>query len=139
MSDNTKRELLWLLPTVLLSMLVMYIVSWQTGWELRPGKSWELQAHDQYYLLDFKYIAIYVFTHVLMLVYTARLLWSNFLVLKLNLVMLVVYGYVGYVNYTLYDILNTYSSFFNGIVGGAAFMFAFTIVMMTVKALRKRG
>ena len=77
--------------------------------------------------------------HVLMVVYTARLLWSNFLVLKLNLVMLVVYGFVAYINYSLYDMLQIFSSYFNGIVGGAAFMFAITIVMMVVKAVQKRG
>jgi hypothetical protein len=139
MSDNVKRELLWLLPTVLLSMVVMYIVSWQTGWELRPGQPLDLQVHDQYYILDFKYIAIYVFTHVLMLVYTARLLISNFKVLKLNLVMLVVYGYVAFVNYTIYGMLHTYSSLFYGILGGALFMAVFTVAMMVIRLVQKKG
>ncbi len=139
MSDNTKRELLWLLPTVLLSMVILYIMSWQTGWVLRPGWPYTTYLNETTFITSFSEIAIYVFTHVLMLVYTARLLWSNFKVLKLNLVMLVVYGYVAYVNHTIYDMLQVYSSLFNGIMGGAAFMFAFTIVMMIVKAVQKRG
>jgi hypothetical protein len=139
MSDNIKRELLWLLPTMLLSMVVLYIISWQTGWELRSGQELEIIAHDQYYLLDFKLIAIYVFTHVLMLVYTARLVISNFKVLKLNLVMLVVYGYVAFVNYTFYGMLHAYSSLFYGILGGAMFMAAFTVAMMVIRLVQKKG
>jgi hypothetical protein len=139
MSDNIKRELLWLLPTMLLSMVVLYIISWQTGWELRPGQELEIIVHDQYYLLDFKLIAIYVFTHVLMLVYTARLVISNFKVLKLNLVMLVVYGYVAFVNYTFYGMLHAYSSLFYGILGGAMFMAAFTVAMMVIRLVQKKG
>lgn len=139
MSKNIQRELIWLLPTVLLSMVLLYVVSWQTDWTFRPGQELEIVLHDTYYVFQFTPVAIYVFSHVLMVVYTARLLWSNFLVLKLNLVMLVVYGFVVYINYSLYDMLQIFSSYFNGIVGGAAFMFAITIVMMVVKAVQKRG
>ena len=124
---------------MLLSMVVLYIISWQTGWALRPGQELEIIVHDQYYLLDFKLIAIYVFTHVLMLVYTARLLISNFNMLKLNLVMLVVYGYVAFVNYTLYGMLHAYTSIFYGILGGAMFMAAFTVAIMIIKLVRKKG
>lgn len=99
----------------------------------------EIVLHDSYYVFQFTPVAIYVFSHVLMVVYTARLLWSNFLVLKLNLVMLVVYGFVAYINYSLYDMLQIFSSYFNGIVGGAAFMFAITIVMTVVQTIRKKG
>ena len=139
MSKNIQRELTWLLPTVLLSMVLLYIISWQTDWTFRPGQELEIALHDTFYVFQFTPVAIYVFSHVLMTVYTARLLWSNFMLLKLNLVMLVVYGFVAYINYSLYAMLQIFGSYFSGIAGGAFFMFAITIVMTVVKAIQKRG
>lgn len=139
MSDNTKRELLWLLPTVLLSMVAMYFFSWQTGWELWPGQVWELQVHNRYHAMPFMPVAIYVFSLVFGAVYTVRLLISNFSVFKLNLVMIVTYGYLIYINHSLYNFLEAYSSLFYGIMGGAILMAAVTVIMMVIRLVQKKG
>lgn len=137
MSDNVKRELLWLLPTVLLSMVLLYVVSWLSGWELRPGQPFEVQNHDHYILIDFKYLAIYAFTHVFLMVYTGRLIASGFKEFKLNLVMLVTYGYAAYVNYSLQELLRYYTDIFYGLMGVSIFLALVTIIIMLVRACSK--
>lgn len=115
----------------------MFVLSWQTGWQFRPGQPYQLQKHDHYILLDIKYVAIYVFTHIFMIVYTGRLMGSSFYQFKLNLVMLVTYGYVAYVNYTLQDLLRSYTDVFYGIMAVAISMAVITIAIMLVRVLQE--
>jgi len=138
MSDNVKRELLWLLPTVLLSMVVLYMLSWQTGWELRPGQELEIVVHDSYYVFPFAPVAIYVFTYILMLVYTIRQVLINFSLRKLNMIMLVVYGYVAFANYSMAHMLPMFQLLFYALMATSIVLAIASVGILIVRAVKPK-
>lgn len=138
MGPKTSKELVWLLSTILLTMLLLFALSWQSGWSIKPGHDLEIAVHDTFYSLSFNVLAMYVFSHVFGLVYFLRLLVERFGHMKLNLIMLVVYGYIAYANYMLLDVgMPTGTGFFKAALAGAVALGVVVLVGVMVKVWRK--
>lgn len=139
MGPKTSKEIVWLLSTVLLTMLLLFTLSWQSGWQIRPGYDLEIAVHDTFYLLSFNVLAMYVFSHVFGVVYFLRLLVERFGHMKLNLIMLVVYGYIAYANYMLLDVgVPSGTGFFKAALASAVVLGGVVLVGIVVKVWRKR-
>ncbi|CAN5262992.1 hypothetical protein BH09BAC1_BH09BAC1_12150 [soil metagenome] len=133
MNQQVRRELFWLLASVGMTLLAMLIISWQSDWAVMPGHTLDFQLHDSYINISFGLIAVYVFSLAAMLLYTLRNFTENFQKPKLNLIMLVIYGYVAYVNYSLAAMFGTLSLVFYSIMVVALLLAAITVGMMVFR------
>ena len=114
------------------------MLSWQTGWELRPGQEWSFYWQDQIAIFPFAPVAIYVFTHILMLVYTIRQVINNLSLRKLNMIMLVVYAYVAFANYSMAHVLPMFQQFFYALMATSIVLAVATVGILMVRAVKPK-
>lgn len=126
MNPTLAKELKWLLFTLALTLWLLLGLAWYFNWSFMPGGVLDVQLHDTYIQIAYSVMAMYVFAHIAMVVYSARNFWEGFVAPKLNMILVVVYGYVAYTNYMLGNMMG--KIFFHGTMVVALLLAAVTIV-----------